>query len=193
MDVSSSYEAMVFLLEYQLGDHVPVFVQDLYNLLERRIPRKNSMEVVLPPSAGKNFFFDAVMSFYINRGTIHNFNRYSNFPLQDAVGKRLLIWNEPNCESAAYETIKKIFGGDVDNVAVKYSPDMIVTRTPVIVLSNNETFPRDEAFNHRMFRYKWRSCPPLKRYDKEINPLALITLFDMYLDDQEYKLQRNLK
>ncbi|XP_042150540.1 uncharacterized protein LOC115312284 [Ixodes scapularis] len=193
MDVSASYDAMVRLLEYQLGEEVQEFVHDLYNLLERRVPMKNCMEVVSPPSAGKNFFFDAVVSFYINRGTIHNFNRYSNFPLQDAVGKRVLIWNEPNCESAAYETIKKIFGGDVDNVAVKYSPDMIVTRTPVIVLSNNETFPRDEAFNHRMFRYKWRSCPALKQYDKKIHPLALISLFDNYLDDQEYKLQRNLK
>ncbi|XP_042143357.1 uncharacterized protein LOC121833794 [Ixodes scapularis] len=193
IDVSTSYgEAMVRLLEYQLGEGVPEFVHDLYNLLELRVPKKNCMEVVSPPSAGKNFFFDARQLLF-NRGTIHNFNRYSNFPLQDAVGKRWLIWNEPNGESAAYETIKKLFGDDVDNVAVKYSPDMIVTRTPVIVLSNNETFPRDEAFNHRMLRYKWRSCPALKQYDKKILPLALILLFDNYLNDQEYKLQRNLK
>lgn len=141
----------------------------------------------------KTFFFDAVISFYINRGTIHNFNRYSNFPLQDAVGRRVLLWNEPNCESSAFETIKKIFGGDVDNVAVKYSPDMTVTRTPVIVLSNNETFPRDAAFNHRMFRYRWRPCPRLLQYTKKVNPLALINLFDAYLDDEEYLVARELK
>lgn len=192
MDVPSSYAAIVELLEYQLGSDVPDFVTNLYNLLERRVPKKNCMEIVSPPSAGKNFFFDAVVSFYINRGTIHNFNKYSSFPLQDAVGKRILIWNEPNCESSAFETIKKIFGGDVDSVAVKYSSDMTVTRTPVIVLSNHETFPRIPAFNHRMFRYRWQTCPKLLEYDKKVNPLALINLFDAYLDDAEYTAARSL-
>ncbi|KAM7284152.1 uncharacterized protein ISCGN_001254 [Ixodes scapularis] len=66
IDVSTSYgEAMVRLLEYQLGEGVPEFVHDLYNLLELRVPKKNCMEVVSPPSAGKNFFFDAVVSFYL--------------------------------------------------------------------------------------------------------------------------------
>ncbi|XP_040065320.3 uncharacterized protein LOC121835583 [Ixodes scapularis] len=193
MDVPSSFAAIVELLEYQLGPEVPDFVTNLYNLLERRVPKKNCMEIVSPPSAGKNFFFDAVVSFYINRGTIHNFNKYSSFPLQDAVGKRILIWNEPNCESSAFETIKKIFGGDVDSVAVKYSSDMTVTRTPVIVLSNHETFPRIPAFNHRMFRYRWKTCPELLKYDKKVNPLALINLFDAYLDDHEYTATRRVQ
>lgn len=57
MDVSESFAAIVELLEFQMGIEVPVFVQDLYNLLERRVPKKNCMEVVSPPSAGKNFFF----------------------------------------------------------------------------------------------------------------------------------------
>ncbi|KAM7295628.1 uncharacterized protein ISCGN_025125 [Ixodes scapularis] len=192
MDVTSSFQAIVHLLEYQFGDQVPVFVQDLYNLLERRIPQKNCMEVVSPPSAGKNCFFDAIVGFYINRGTIHNFNRCSNFPLQDAVGKRLLVWNKPNCGSAAFETIKKIVGGDVDNVSVKNSPDMIVIRTPAIVLSSSKTIPRDEAFNHRMFCYKWTACPALKIYDKKVHLLTIINLFDKYLDDEEYCIQRNL-
>lgn len=65
------------------------------------------MEIVSPPSAGKNFFFDPVLSFYINRGTIRNFNRYTSFPLQDTVGRRILVWNEPNCESSAFDTVKK--------------------------------------------------------------------------------------
>ncbi|XP_042146522.1 uncharacterized protein LOC120838467 [Ixodes scapularis] len=193
MDVPSSFAAIVELLEYQLGPDVPDFVTNLYNLLERHVPKKNCMEIVSPPSAGKNFFFDAVVSFYINRGTIHNFNKYSSFPLQDAVGKRILIWNEPNCESSAFETIKKIFGGDVDSVAVKYSSDMTVTRTPVIVLSNHETFPRIAAFNHRIFRYRWKTCPQLLKYDKKVNPLALINLFDAYLDDHEYTATRRVQ
>ncbi|CAN7993717.1 unnamed protein product [Ixodes pacificus] len=192
MDVTSPFQAIVHLLEYQFGDQVPVFIQDLYNLVERRNPRKKLHRSCVSPSAGKNFFFDAIVSFYINRGTIHNFNRYSSVPLQDAVGKRLLVWNEPNCESAAFEAIKKIVGDDVDIVSVKYSPDMIVTQTRVILLSNSHTFPRDEAFNHRIFRYNWTACPALKMYDEKVHPLAIINLFDKYLDDEEYRIQRDL-
>ncbi|KAH8038291.1 hypothetical protein HPB51_000596 [Rhipicephalus microplus] len=41
---------------------------------------------------------------------------------------------------------------DVDSVAVKYSADQTISRTPVIVLSNNEVFLDDQAFNHHMWR-----------------------------------------
>ncbi|CAN8006938.1 unnamed protein product [Ixodes hexagonus] len=55
VDVEQSYMAMVGLLEYQFGSAVPEFVHALYDLLERRIPKKNCMEIVSAPSAGKNF------------------------------------------------------------------------------------------------------------------------------------------
>lgn len=74
----------------------------------------------------------------------------------------------------------------MDTVAVKYSQDQCISRTPVIVLSSNEVFPTDDAFNHRMFRYRWKACPRLKHYDKKIHPLALIDLFDKYVTDVEY-------
>ncbi|XP_037515558.1 uncharacterized protein LOC119391994 [Rhipicephalus sanguineus] len=193
MTVEDSYKAVIELLNFQFDENqneISDFVNNLYMLVEKIVPKKNCMEVVSPPSAGKNFFFDAVLSFYINRGTIRNFNRFSNFPLQDTVGRRILLWNEPNCESAAFDTVKKIFGGDVDSVAVKYSPDQTITRTPVIVLSNNEVFPNDEAFNHRMWRYKWKACPFLKRHDKKVHPMSLIHLYDNFVLDADYTLAR---
>ncbi|XP_037557265.2 LOW QUALITY PROTEIN: uncharacterized protein LOC119434485 [Dermacentor silvarum] len=189
MSIEESFDAVLELLSFQFDDNQPEisdFVNNLYMLVEKLVPKKNCLEVVSPPSAGKNFFFDAVLSFYINRGTIRNFNRYSNFPLQDTVGRRILVWNEPNCESSAFDTVKKIFGGDVDSVAVKYSPDQTISRTPVIVLSNNEVFPDDDAFNHRMFRYKWKSCPLLKRHDKKVHPMSLVMLYDKYVLDADY-------
>ncbi|XP_075740913.1 uncharacterized protein LOC119186670 [Rhipicephalus microplus] len=96
----------------------------------------------------------------------------------------MLVWNEPNCESSAFDTVKKIFGGDVDLVALKYTADQTISRTPVIVLSNNEVFPDDDAFNHRMRRYKWWACPPLKKYDKKIHPMALVLLFDTFVMEE---------
>lgn len=193
MTVEDSFNAMLELLNFQFDEdyqEISNFVNNLYSLVEKTVPKKNCLEVVSNPSAGKNFFFDAVLSFYINRGTIRNFNRYSNFPLQDTVGRRILVWNEPNCESSAFDTVKKIFGGDVDSVAVKYSPDQTISRTPVIVLSNNEVFPDDDAFNHRMWRYKWKTCPQLKRFDKKVHPMALINLFDKFVLDADYIMGR---
>lgn len=108
----------------------------------------------------------------------------------DCHNRRILVWNEPNCESAALDTIKKIFGGDPDMVSVKYSTDLPVQRTPVIVLSNTDVFPHDQAFNHRMFRYRWKPCPALIKYDKKVYPLALIDLLDMFITDEEYAVHR---
>ncbi|XP_049273758.1 uncharacterized protein LOC125759329 [Rhipicephalus sanguineus] len=193
MNVEDSYKAVLELLNFQFDENhneIAEFVNNLYMLVEKMVPKKNCIEVVSPPTAGKNFFFDAVLSFYINRGTIRKFNRFSNFPLQDTVGRRILLWNEPNCESAAFDTVKKISDGDVDSVAVKYSPDQTITRTPVIVLSNNEVFPNDEAFNHRMWRYKWKACPMLKRHDKKVHPMSLIHLYENFLIDADYTLAR---
>lgn len=177
------------LFEYMLEIEVPVCVQDVYNLLEMRVPKKNCTKIASPPSAERNCFY-YVVSFYINRGTIHNFSRYSNVPLQDAVDKRVLLWNETNCESRAFKMTKNIFDGDVDNVAFEYSPDMTVTRTPVIVLNNNATFLRDAVFNHRMFRYRWRTCLGMSQYSEMVHPHVLLKLFDVYLDDEEYIVAR---
>ncbi|KAH8021982.1 hypothetical protein HPB51_020592 [Rhipicephalus microplus] len=68
----------------------------------------------------------------------------------------------------------------------KYAQEKTISRAPVIVLSNNEVFPDDEAFNHRMWFYKWRVCPPLKKYDKEIHPMALVLLFYTFVMEETY-------
>ncbi|KAH8020347.1 hypothetical protein HPB51_000980 [Rhipicephalus microplus] len=79
-----------------------------------------------------------------------------------------------------------------DSVAVKYTADQTISRTPVIMLSNNEVFPDDEVFNHRMWSYKWRACPPLKKYDKKVHPMALVLLFDTFVIEETYVSTRQL-
>ncbi|KAH8008783.1 hypothetical protein HPB51_004173 [Rhipicephalus microplus] len=131
MDVPASFDAMMELLNFQfhgIHEEVSAFVNNLYSLVEKAIPKKNCMEIVSPPNS----------------------------------------------------------------VAVKYTADQTISRTPVIVLSNNEVFPDDEAFNHRMWRYKWRACPPLKKYDKKIHPMALVLLFDTFVMEETYVGMRQL-
>ncbi|KAF5293721.1 hypothetical protein FQA39_LY03206 [Lamprigera yunnana] len=103
-----------------------------------------------------------------------------SFPLMECVNRSILMWNEPSCEPASFETLKMLFGGDSCNVKVKYESDTIISRTPIIILANNDPFPRDEAFRSRMIYYKWCACPMLKDYKKQILPLAYYYLLEMY-------------
>lgn len=181
--VKSSIIVMENLLLYQFYDSaesVKEFLLTLLNVLDKRVPKKNSLFVLSPPNAGKNYFFDAVIHYCINFGQMGNFNRYCSFPMMECVDRRIILWNEPCIEPSALETLKMILGGDTVNAKVKYQGDAVITRTPVIILSNNDIFPHDAAFRSRMFTYQWRSCDKLKSYTKKPHPIALYHLFEKY-------------
>lgn len=126
----------------------------------------------LRPTEERIFFFDCIIHYFLNFGLIGNFNRYQNFPLQEAVHKRILLWNEPQAEASAFETLKTLLGGDQTIVRVKFQSDQTVNRTPVIILSNNNIFPSDAAFTNRMYTYVWDTAPHLARYSKKPHPIA---------------------
>lgn len=186
--IQESVDVLNRLLLFQFCNRqyeVSLFLNTLLDVLNRRIPKKNTIFVLSPPNSGKNFFFDAVLHLLINYGQMGNFNRYQQFPLMDCVDRRVIMWNEPVLEATAVETLKMILGGDTVNAKVKYMPDAIVTRTPVIVLSNNDVFPNDLAFRSRMISYKWKSADFLKGYNKKPHPMSIFSLFDLY--DVQYE------
>lgn len=171
------------LLKFQLGtdDRVKEFVLVLYNLVDKITPKKNALFVLSAPNAGKNYFFDAVIHLFINFGQVGNFNRYQQFPLMDCVDRRIILWNEPIMEPCAEETLKLLLGGDMCPAKIKYQPDATIFRTPVIILSNNDIFPNNEAFRSRMTQYNWNPCPWLRDLKKKPHPLCILNLFNKYL------------
>lgn len=183
-NVENSVNIMIKLIEYQFDNDEEAildFVHCVFNVLERKIPKLNCVVVHSPPSAGKNFFFDAIKSYYINCGHLCNANKYNNFPFQDAEGRRLVFWNEPNYSSEFLEPIKEILGGDSTSVNVKYQHDTPVYRTPVIVTTNNiVSFMHHPAFQDRLRIFEWQSAPYLKDYDKKPNPLAVYDFFKYF-------------
>jgi hypothetical protein len=183
-NIENSIKILNQLICFQCNDdpeEIDDFVTTLYNVLERKIPKLNCMVIHSPPSAGKNFFFDAVKDYFINCGHLSNANKYNNFPFQDAEGRRIVLWNEPNYSSEFLEPIKEILGGDSTCVNVKYMHDTPVYRTPVIVLTNRHvSFMTHEAFTDRIKVYNWQSAPFLKDYDKKPNPLAIYHFFKQY-------------
>lgn len=182
-DIDESVRILDELLHMQCrGDTeiVSCFLSDLLDVVEKRVPKKNTFFVVSPSNGGKNFFFDCIIHYFLNFGLIGNFNRYQNFPLQEAVHKRILLWNEPQAEASAFETLKTLLGGDQTIVRVKFQSDQTVNRTPVIILSNSNIFPSDPAFTNRMYMYVWDTAPHLARYSKKPHPIATYHLFKKY-------------
>lgn len=164
------------LLAYQFDDDVvqiKSFLQTLYNVLERKLPKCNTICIWSPPSAGKNFFFDVFLHYLMNYGQLGIMNKTNNFSLQEATSKRVLLWNEPNYEDYYIDTLKMLTGGDALTVRVKQKKDCHVYKTPLIVLTNNRIgFMYELAFKDRVSIYKWKEAPFLAEYSKKPNPLV---------------------
>lgn len=181
--VEDSLDVLVRFLEYQFEteDAIVDFMTNVFNVCERRIPKLNTICVVSPPSAGKNFFFDMILAFYWTKGQMGNPNKNNLFAYAECVNKRIVLWNEPNYESSEVEMLKMVLGGDTYTVRVKYKNDIAVNRTPVIVLSNNMVnFMVDPAFADRIKVYTWNTCPMLKDCTLKPHPLAYIELVNKY-------------
>lgn len=180
-DIKNSSSAILRLLKYQLNIEyddfdfqctvIKEFLESLYNICEKKIPKCNTFYIFSPPSAGKNWFIDMVSSFYLNVGNIANYNKNSQFPFQDAVNRRMNIWNEPNFMPSAEDTIKMLTAGDTMAVNVKFKNAVTLYRTPLIVMTNNHVF-RGKAFEDRVLRNTWKAAPFMKEYDKKPHPLT---------------------
>lgn len=178
--IKKSVKLLECLLNYQYNndeERVQNFLQDLYDILNKLRPKCNTLFVLGEPNSGKNWFFDATIHFCVNFGIITNWNRHNQFPLQDCTNRRVLFWNEPNFEDGVIETLKMLFGGDQCGARIKYEGDAVISRTPIIILSNNDCFPKDLAFRSRMIRHQWHSCKELKRFGRKPHPMAIPYLF----------------
>lgn len=186
-DVDTSVLIADKLLLYQFDNErelVVNFLTDLFNIADFVIPKFNSMCVESPPSAGKNFFFDAFVAFYISYGMFGTANKTDNFSWMDGAGKRIVLWNEPNYNRQHIEKMKEILGGDTTRIKVKYQGDQALQGPPTILLTNHRlNICSDPAFADRLCTYRWRAAPFLKDYKKKIHPLFVPLLLKKYKID----------
>ena len=149
------------LLDFQTNYKTAEFLRTLVNILDKRVPKLNTMFVYAPPSSGKNFFFDFVLNFFLIRGQMMNIRRGEGFPYMDCVDRRVIMFNEPNIEESpsTMDTLKMLFGGDFCPAAVKFKAPTIIHRTPVFVLTNDcMLFRNVPAFADRMVKIGRASC-----------------------------------
>ncbi|XP_074602247.1 uncharacterized protein LOC141855938 [Brevipalpus obovatus] len=180
--LQDSIDVLQSVIDFQYGgDASTRFITKLFNIVEKRIPKKNAMVVVGPPNCGKSYFFDAVCSMFWNVGALKNMVRGEPFPFNDVPNRRICIWNEPNVVSGAMEDLKMLFGGDPLVCNVKFSPFTQVMRTPIIVTSNNQIIQENNpAFKTRCYFEYWKTCPMLKEHKMKPYPMAMFYVFAKY-------------
>nr|QOD39539.1 NS1 [uncultured densovirus] len=182
-DVETSVNVLNELLKFQMGDeeYCHAFMSTLYDIVERKVPKMNTLLIKSPPSSGKNYFFDCIKDYFLNVGHLCRANKHNNFAFQDAEGRRLILWNEPNYSPEFVESLKELLGGDSTNVSVKHKAEAPVYRTPIIMLTNSHlSIINDPAFKDRVKVYYWKKAQYLADYDKKPHPLATYKLFKMY-------------
>lgn len=172
--IISILELLYFQFEHDM-DKVDKFLEVIFNMCDFKQSniKKNSLWVMSPNSAGKNYFFDALVDSFILVGQIKNPIRNYTFGFMNCVNKRILQWNEALVDPYFYEDVKPILAGDSPNVQVKNRDDGVVRATPVFILSNRLSFPDTSEFNCRLHKYEWRTCPLLKLYKRKPDPRAV--------------------
>jgi hypothetical protein len=175
-------------LQFQFnGDEESVvnFLQVCASVLNRETQKKNCIEILSPPSAGKNWFIDPILVFMCCHGQIMNAKKGSQFPLDNCFNKRVLYFNEPNFENSFQETLLMLFAGDPISEQAKYKSVAQIVRTPVIVTCNSSPFGRDLKWSDRMYRFTWKRAPFLKELRNKLSPLTFVSLL------KEYKIDYN--
>lgn len=191
-NIENSITILDNLIAFQFdndGEAIMDFISTVYNIVEKIVPKLNCIVVHSPTGGGKNFFFDCLKDYYINCGHLCHANKYNSFPFQDAEGRRIVHWNEPNYSSEYLEPLKELLGGDTTAVNVKYQHDTTIYRTPIIVTTNNYvTFMSHPTFVDRIKVFNWQQAPFLKQYDKFPNPLAIYHWFHKHgvIKSKEY-------
>jgi len=164
------------LLNHQFGDiqSISDFLKTLYNVVEQKLLKLNSICVVTPPSAGKTYFFDAVAAYFLSYGMLNTAT------WNDVIGKRLVLWNGAMSGQRHLKKIKELLGGDTTHIQVK---NKIVTlqRVPIIVLTNDEiSIINHPEFADRLRTYRWVAAPFLKNHNKKLNLLCFYKLLEHY-------------
>lgn len=187
MDIQRSFDIIhqLLLLQYETEEKLGEFVQRIYNLMEMKLPKKNTMFIEGPANSGKSLFANCLCAYYLNVGHICNMVRGQNFPLNDCVNRRVLYWNEPNMCSSFYDTLKMVFGGDPCPANIKYQGHSTILRTPCLLTGNRLTIPQDAPFKARVFYEKWKAAPFLKDIPNYPYPRCIEMIYDKYIFNKE--------
>nr|AWV66983.1 Non-structural ORF [Ambidensovirus sp.] len=168
------------------------FIEHMVRIFDCKESKKNTLYLRGPPGAGKSYFINTLAELVWNVGRVEaNINKTNAFPFEHLLYKRMAILNEFNCSPAQKDNCKELFEGAETTIAVKYKARCNLKRIPVYITTNNNfllNFDRtdSEAFQQRMFIYRWRPQPWLEALDAYPHPLVWAKLISMDNADFHY-------
>ncbi|CAI9727457.1 nonstructural [Octopus vulgaris] len=155
------------------------FVNNVWYLLNKKLPKCNLLVLRGLPNTGKSMVARSIAELFTHVSTIQG---TSSFPFQNLLNVEIGLIEEPNFTLETLQTFKKLAEGTDTEVSVKYKPDQIVHRTPLIITSNkfdsNAPLHERHAFITRYPEYLFNKSSPFLQYvKKKINPIIWNVLF----------------
>lgn len=179
-DVTTSKVLFRKWLDHQEFEE-PTFMADLFNVLEKKLPKKNTFVLQGRPNAGKSWVLRSLVPLFMFYGEVRAGDSY-NFMWQDCLDCSLLFIEEIMVTDKIVEQCKLIFEGAETYVHVKQRGDALLTRTPVLITCNSPIWKwcmqEKEALQARMYVRYCKTTPWLKDYHKKLNPLMWTELYD---------------
>ena len=185
-ELSSLLILKLLIKQNGTGETTDIFISNIFAWIDKEISKKNTFTIIGPPSSGKTYFMDTVCDLLWNCGKMKNFSRIQQFPLDDCFNRRVLIWNEAAvaADSVNINKAKEILEGHDTVADRKYLPPGYVRRTPVAITSNNDLWAvcqsEAQAFQDRMFYYRWHRQDWLKKFQKKPHPLAWKYIYEWF-------------
>lgn len=159
------------------------WLQAISNVVNRRINKLNCLHFVGQRNAGKTWFTNMLLDFYISRGDLENWNKYINasFPFMNLPNRRIAIWNEAciTGDECQLEQIKILSEGASTTVAVKHKNPAVVCKVPLIITSNRLFYQNYDFFSSRRIIFNCASIP-FDGWEKSIHPFAFMKLIKKY-------------
>lgn len=153
------------------------FCKRVQEVMDRKVPKKNTLLVIGPSNSGKTIFLKRTLEpltpFSAQIGGVGNAGQ---FLWQMCPGARAIYIEECRLAPEHIETAKLIFGGEPATVDVKCKPPSRVGRVPVFISSNHMPWllapaaGDKEALENRMHVFNVQSDGDLRSIEKDLHP-----------------------
>lgn len=161
------------------------FIECVDLVIEKSLPKKNSLMLLGPPQAGKTLVGKSIAESCLFHANAQNFEGKSSFEFAPLQFCRVALINEPRITDSTVQVMKNVLEGNRVNIDVKYSSAQTLNRTPVIITTNEElcyyTTNRTvnaQAFKARAFIFNLKPYDELKHCSRALHPKMWSVLRD---------------
>ena len=168
------------------------FLDDIFDVLEKKTPKINTFCLQGPPNCGKSYLMRSLVAWYPFFGEARGGGTSYAFLWHDCVDTAIIFIEEPYITPAEVEQFKLVFEGAETHVHVKNKGDALLQSTPVIVTCNNLPWRwvmgEEAALRARMKIYYCKEMPWLKDEKRYINPQMWAYLYHLYRNKENQEI-----